>query len=103
MARDIFKGVTGPKVKGIPNPGKLAGKMWMALAVPSWMLAGIPGIPLYFVPNFFFMLAQNFDGDEDDESLESWLNRNLADFAARGPFGAVTGLDVADRVAFKEL
>ena len=108
IARDIFKGASqltgyGSKVEGLPNPGKAAAKMWMSLSLPAWMFAGIPGVPLYFVAEAMFQLAQNFDDDEDDETLESWLNRNLADFASRGPFGAITGLDIADRVAFKEM
>ena len=108
IARDIFKGASqltgyGSKVEGLPNPGKAAAKMWMSLSLPAWLFAGIPGVPLYFVAEAMFQLAQNFDDDEDDETLESWLNRNLADFASRGPFGAITGLDIADRVAFKEM
>ena len=109
-AKAAFKRTKFPD--GVKGPGEVAFKLFLYTSVPTFMLAGMQGLPMYFVPEFFYGMMQAMDGDDEfeaDETFDEFManmlgaQSDVGHVAFVGPFSHLTDVSIYRRVGFNDL
>ena len=114
VVRDIFRGASvsykrrmkGEKFGEEGNPAAAALKMWTYTSVPTFLLAGMQGIPVYYAFEIMFAFTQALGGDDEfepDENLDQFVMNSLGVSWFLGPFGEATDMAIHRRVGFNDL
>ena len=98
--------------EGVKSPAEVALKLFFYTSVPTFLVAGIQGLPMYFVPEIFYSAMQMMDGDDEfeaDETFDEFMANMLGSqsFVGKaafvGPFSHLTDVSIYRRVGFNDL
>jgi len=89
------EGATGQQLEEI----KAARRQLAGIYGMSALFAGVKGLPLYWIAE----LAYNMANDDDDDDFDTVMRKFLGEFAFKGPVNYITNLGIADRVGWTDL
>jgi hypothetical protein len=89
------EGATGQQLEEI----RAARRQLAGIYGTAALFAGVKGLPLYWIAE----LAYNMANDDDDDDLDTVMRKYLGEFAFKGPVNYITNLGIADRVGWTDL
>jgi hypothetical protein len=99
IARQLIKA----SFRGDKAAMKDAANQWFQLAVPSFIFAGVQGMPYFGAIYILYALSTVFDDEGEEESLDQWLANRLAPSLYIGPFSSFTDTAIQNRVGFRNM